>query len=57
MSNKKNKTSDEEFDPEKHKEIEHGPLISEHKNQYGTSDKEYTERKLAEKVPHKKEKD
>lgn len=29
------KKKNQEFDPEKHKEIENGPLKSEHKNQYG----------------------
>ncbi|MEO8773676.1 MAG: hypothetical protein ABI295_07260 [Xanthomarina sp.] len=37
MATKKN---DHEYDPEKHKDIEKGPLKSEHKNQYGeTSDR------------------
>ena len=33
------KDKDHEYDPEKHKDIENGPLKSEHKIQYGkTSD-------------------
>lgn len=57
MTTKKKSDSDEEFDPEKHKEIDKGPLKSEHKNQYGTSDEKIKDRKLAEKVPNKKRKD
>lgn len=57
MSNKKKDISDEEFDPEKHREIDKGPLKSEHKNQYGTKDKKITDRNMSERVPNKKRKD
>ena len=57
MTTKKNRSSDEEFDPEKHKEIDKGPLKSEHKNQYRNTSDKITDRKLAERVPNKKSKD
>ncbi|WP_190246303.1 hypothetical protein [Gelidibacter gilvus] len=54
MTDKKN----EEFDPEKHKDIKKGPLKPEHKNQYGEKpggkDRDLAKRAEAEEKRHKK---
>ncbi len=54
MSEKSKPSSNEKFDPEKHKELQKGPLKAEHKNQYGTKGNKITERDLAQRVPDKK---
>ena len=54
MTDKKN----EEFDPEKHKDIKKGPLKPEHKNQYGENpggkERDLAAQAEAEEKRHKK---
>lgn len=58
MTDKKRVSITDEFDPEKNKKVDKGPLKSEHKNQYGNQDRDKSDGDLSElEEKEKKKKD